>query len=240
MVPRRAVVVAISVALLVGTLLLFARSWGNEFVNYDDNDYVTANTHVTGGLTATAVRWAFATGEISYWHPLTWLSFMLDASFFGADATGGPHIVNAILHGLNSILVLLLLRKLTGKMHESALAALVFAVHPLRVESVVWLAERKDVLCTFFSLLSLWLYAQYASKPFHAARYAAFAVAGMCAMMAKPMAVTLPFVMLLLDWWPFARVRAIGKCIAEKIPLVAFAGFTSWQIMQSKIGRAHV
>ena len=228
MAPRRAVVVAISVALLVGTLLLFARSWGNEFVNYDDNDYVTANTHVTGGLTATAVRWAFATGEISYWHPLTWLSHQLDWTLFGSNPRG-HHVVATLWHALNALLAFAALRRLTGALWLSALAAALFAWHPLRVESVAWVAERKDVLSGAFALAALWAYAGYALQRNAGQRAIGWYLATLAlfagGLMSKPMLVTLPLGLLVLDFWPLRRLtrETLVRLAVEKLPFLALS-----------------
>ena len=179
------------------------------FVVFDDPDYVTENSHVQAGLTWTGVKWAFTTFQASNWHPLTWLSHMIDASLFGPNA-GAQHFINVLFHSANAALLLLLLFRITSKLWPAAFVAALFAWHPLHVESVAWISERKDVLSTFFALLTLLAYVQYAeesdvqnpkSKVWWWWALVLFALG----LMAKPMLVTLPFVMLLLDVWPLRR-----------------------------------
>jgi Flp pilus assembly protein TadD len=212
------------------------------FLNYDDNQYVTANPHVRGGLTVRCVAWAFSGSHASNWHPLTWLSHALDCECFGLNA-GGHHVVNVLLHVTNTVLLFRVLRRMTGAMWRSACAAALFGIHPLHVESVAWVAERKDVLSGLFWMLAMWGYARYVERP-TSGRYAVVAGCYALGLMAKPMAVTLPFVLLLLDYWPLGRTRwtppAVGnhaplrlsQLIVEKIPLVALAalscGVTMW------------
>ena len=221
-----------AVLLVAAVFLLYVRTTGFPLI-YTDDDLYLLNPYTQQGLSWSSVRWAFSLSTPLYWHPLAWLSHMLDTDIFGAGVTGGPHTVNFLLHAANSLLVLALLKRLTGKFAPSAAVALLFAVHPLRVESVVWLAERKDVLCGFFSLLTIWAYAVYATRPFHWARYAAVFMACACAMMSKPMAVTLPFVLLLLDWWPLERFQPLRSRIAEKLPLLALSALTIWNVLRS-------
>src|SRR5262249_26801997 len=151
---------AICAALFVLTILLFWRGVGNDFVNYDDPDYVTANDHVKAGLSAAGVRWALQSGEASNWHPLTWISHLIDWSLFGDDPRGHP-ARSVLWHALNAVMAFLALRKLTGATWTSAVCAACFAWHPLRVESVAWIAERKDVLSGFFWFVVLWAYGAY-------------------------------------------------------------------------------
>src|ERR1022692_3638822 len=151
----------ICLALAMTTLAVFMPVAGQAFVNYDDSDYVTENAHVQSGLKWENVVWAFKTGHASNWHPLTWLSHMLDCQLFGLKA-GGPHLVSVGFHIANTLLLFLLLRRMTGALWRSALVAALFALHPLHVESVAWASERKDVLSAFFFLLTLWAYARYA------------------------------------------------------------------------------
>ena len=183
-----------------------------DFLNYDDPAYFTSNPRVLTGLTPGNVLWAFTTGHASNWHPLTWLSLMLDAELFGKGPVG-PHLTNLVLHAANTALLFLLLRRLTAATWRSALVAALFALHPLHVESVAWVTERKDVLSAFFGLLSLWAYARFVEefkvqsprfKVFFAASLLFFALG----LMSKPVLVTLPLVMLLLDWWPLGRVAS--------------------------------
>ncbi len=186
------------------TFLVFARALGAGFVNFDDPFYVTRNAHVTSGLSAAGTRWAFTTFDVFNWHPLTWLSLQLDATLFGTNARGF-HLTNVLLHAANAAVLFLALRSLTGVFWRSAAVALLFAVHPLRVESVAWVAERKDVLSLFFGLLALWAYAAYARRP-SAGRYLAVAGLFTLSLLAKPMLVTLPCLFLVLDWWPLRRL----------------------------------
>jgi tetratricopeptide (TPR) repeat protein len=195
--------------LFLGTLAVFGRAVGNDFANFDDFQYVTRNAHVQDGLGWAGMRWALISGEAANWHPLTWLSHMADWTLFGSDPRG-HHAVSVGWHALNAVLVFCVLRRLTGNHWASAFCAALFAWHPLRVESVAWVAERKDVLSGFFGLVALWAYANYAGaspeKRASARRYyglalAAFALGLMC----KPMLVTLPGVFLLVDFWPLSR-----------------------------------
>lgn len=214
--------VVVCVFLFAATLTVFWPALHCDFVNYDDPDYFTANAHVATGLTPASVRWAFTTGHASNWHPLTWLSLMLDADLFGKNPAG-PHFTNLFFHAANAVLLFLLLRNLTGTIWRSAFVAALFALHPLHVESVAWISERKDVLSTFFGLLSLLSYASHLKENRPRALWLAplfFALS----LMAKPMLVTLPFLLLLLDWWPLQRFaplnfRAnISRLLFEKIP----------------------
>jgi tetratricopeptide (TPR) repeat protein len=202
---------------------------GCDFVNFDDPDYVTRNVYVTRGLSPEGARWAFTTFSVSNWHPLTWLSLQLDATHWaGADGKPEPwrfHLTNVLLHAANAALLSLALRSLTGAYWRSAAVALLFAVHPLRAESVAWVSERKDVLSASFGLLALWAYAGYASAPSIPRYVAVLSLFGL-SLLAKPMLVTLPCLLLVLDWWPLGRARALkdwGQLAAEKLPLVAAA-----------------
>jgi len=202
------------------TLAVFLPVAWQGFVNYDDSDYVTENTHVQSGLKWDNVVWAFTTGHASNWHPLTWVSHMLDCQLFGLKA-GAHHLVSVGFHIANTLLLFLLLRRMTGAEWRSVLVAGLFALHPLHVESVVWASERKDVLSAFFFMLTLLAYVHYVGKSSligdrttdHAPRNARFAfgyyLLALCfftlGLMSKPMLVTLPFVLLLLDYWPLQR-----------------------------------
>jgi tetratricopeptide (TPR) repeat protein len=199
----------VALALVLVTLVVYLPVRHCQFLVYDDNDYVRENHFVQNGLTWAGVKWAFATWHSSNWHPLTWLSHMLDCELFGLNP-GAQHYVNVLFHAANVTLLLLLLFRLTGALWPSAFVAALFAWHPLHVESVAWISERKDVLSTFFGLLSLLAYARYVerskvqsstSKVFYGLTLLFFALG----LMAKPMLVTLPFVMLLLDYWPLQR-----------------------------------
>jgi tetratricopeptide (TPR) repeat protein len=234
---------AICVTLFLGTLLLFARALGHDFVNYDDPAYVTANAHVRAGLGLDGLRWAVTAGEASNWHPLTWLSHMLDSTLFGQDPRG-HHSTSVLWHALNAAMAFLALRRLTGALWASATFAALFAWHPLRVESVAWVAERKDVLSGFFWFAVLWLYAGYverrraggtgARKP-----YLATIAAFVLGLMAKPMLVSLPFVLLLLDVWPLRRVAlgrtATARTAGARTPTVPTGGETWARVLVEKL-----
>ena len=194
----------IALALVVATFLLYSRCLFNDFLDYDDRAYVTGNRAIQHGMDAESIQWAFTAVHASNWHPITWLSHALDWQLFGADATG-HHAINVLLHCANVLLVFLVLTRMTGAIWRSAAVAALFAFHPLHVESVAWVAERKDVLSTFFGLLALAAYAAYAERP-TAVRYLAVLAAFAVSLLAKPMLVTLPFVFLLLDYWPLKRV----------------------------------
>jgi 4-amino-4-deoxy-L-arabinose transferase-like glycosyltransferase len=194
----------IALLLALTTLLVYLPATHFDFINYDDPDYVTKNPFVLAGPTWTDIQWAFTTGHASNWHPLTWISLMVDHAFFGLNA-GEYHLVNVLLHAANAALVFALLLRLTGALWPAAFVAALFAWHPLHVESVAWIAERKDVLSTFFALLSLLAYARFGRE--NCRRYFWLALLFFAlGLLAKPMVVTLPFVMLLLDYWPLARV----------------------------------
>jgi tetratricopeptide (TPR) repeat protein len=210
------------------TLLVYMPVAKHTFVMYDDGDYITENLVVQNGLTWAGFKWAFATWHSANWHPLTWLSHMLDCQLFGLNA-GGHHCVNALFHAVNAALLFVLLLRLTGVFWASAFVAALFAWHPMHVESVAWASERKDVLSTFFELLALLAYVRYAglskvrspkSKVFYILALAMFA----CALMSKPMPVTMPFILLLLDYWPLERFKVQGSgfrvrnLVLEKIP----------------------
>jgi tetratricopeptide (TPR) repeat protein len=209
--------------LLAATLLLFGRTKNFSFVSFDDADYVYDNIQVRQGLTAEGIRWAFAGFHAFNWHPLTWISHMLDVSLFGMKPSG-HHLVGVALHGVNAVLLYLLLLSTTGATWRSAFAAALFAVHPLHVESVAWVAERKDLLCAFFSVLTMLAYRRYCLRPGWG-WYAAVVALFLMALLAKPMAVTLPFVLLLLDYWPLDRwgeghPGPRRNLVMEKVPLI--------------------
>jgi tetratricopeptide (TPR) repeat protein len=185
------------------TLAAYGRVWSLGFVGYDDPGYVYENPHVAAGLGRSGLAWAFTTTTEANWHPLTWLSLMLDASIGGADARVF-HVTNLLLHVANTLLLFLLLDRSTGHRWRSAFVAALFAVHPLHVESVAWVAERKDVLSTLFWLITIAAYARYTARP-SPVRYAAVFAALALGLLAKPMLVTLPLVLLLLDYWPLRR-----------------------------------
>ncbi|PKN51618.1 MAG: hypothetical protein CVU55_11810 [Deltaproteobacteria bacterium HGW-Deltaproteobacteria-13] len=222
----------IVIFLIGASFVTYERILNNGFINCDDDQYITENLHIQSGINSESVKWAFTTTHFSYWHPLTWLSHMLDWSLFGANASG-HHLVSLILHIGAAVFLFLFLNKTTNSLWPSAFAAAFFALHPLRVESVAWAAERKDVLCMFFGMASLYAYAFYTenSKPF---RYLLCLTLFALALMSKQMMVTLPFVLMLLDYWPLKRwqkasdVQGKGfisakKLLWEKIPFICLA-----------------
>lgn len=193
----------LSVILFVTTIAIYSQVLLNGFVNYDDPLYVTENVHVQQGLTIEGVSWAFTTFDASNWHPLTWLTHMLDVQMYGMLPMG-HHMTNLILHGANTLLLFLFLIHATGASWRSFFVALFFGIHPLHVESVAWVAERKDVLSTFFWMLTLMAYLKY-SRNRCWITYLSVLLLFAAALLSKPMAVTLPFVLLLLDYWPLRR-----------------------------------
>jgi Flp pilus assembly protein TadD len=219
--------------LAAATCLAYGRSLHNDFVDFDDPEYVTGNDHILSGLTRVNVVWAFTAYHANNWHPLTWLSLQLDAQLFGARAWG-YHLTNLLLHVVATLLLFGVLRRMTGAVWRSALVAALFAVHPLHVESVAWVSERKDVLSAVFWMLTMWAYAWYADRP-SLVRYLGVVVIFALGLMAKPMLVTLPCVLLLLDYWPLRRTRwlpgptavPVWRLVAEKVPLLALAGGAS-------------
>jgi tetratricopeptide (TPR) repeat protein len=215
-------------ALVVAVVVLYNPVQHYSFVGYDDPDYVTDNPHVLGGLSWPAVEWAFTTNWAANWIPLTWLSHMLICSLFGLQA-GAHHLANVFFHLLSSLLLFAALKRMTAAHWRSALVAFLFAVHPLHVESVAWVTERKDVLSGVFWFLALWLYALYAERR-SIRLYLMVLAAFVFGLMAKPMVVTLPFVLLLLDVWPLGRFRtaplpAVSRraILLEKIPFLVLA-----------------
>ena len=237
---RKHFIIALALAAMTLTLYWPVRNF--DLVRFDDPQVMTDCPFVAGGLTWAGLHWALTGVVIANWHPVTNLSFLTVAQFFG-NTPGAQHLANAIIHAANAALLFLLLRKLTGATWRSAAAAAIFAWHPLRVESVAWIIERKDVLCGFFFLLALWFYARFAeekkiqgakSKIFFCASLLAFGLA----LLSKPMAVTLPFVLLLLDAWPLGRFSifdcrfTIGPRLREKIPffalMILFCAATFW------------
>ncbi len=208
----------IGALLVLATCVTFWPVLRCDFINYDDPDYVTANTHVQNGLTWAGVVWAFTTNHVANWHPLTWLSHMLDCQLFGVNPAA-HHAVNLLLHAASVVLLFVLLNRMTGAVWRSAIAAALFALHPLRVESVAWVAERKDTLAALLWLLTVWAYVRYVSQR-NAARFGLVIAFFALGLMAKPMLVTLPFVLLLLDYWPLKR-NASGGSITNGRPLAS-------------------
>ncbi|MBN1788376.1 MAG: tetratricopeptide repeat protein [Sedimentisphaerales bacterium] len=191
-----------------------------EFLDYDDPEYVHENSNVHNGITPETIKWAFNAGYASNWHPVTWLSHALDWQFFGSDPAG-HRITNLVLHIANTLLLFIVLNQMTAAVWPSAFVAALFALHPLHVESVAWIAERKDVLSTFFLMLTIWAYIRFVRRK-NILRYILIIVFFALGLMSKPMLVTLPFVLLLLDYWPLGRIgskRSFGCLFVEKIPL---------------------
>ena len=224
--PRRwdGVDAAVALGLVVATCAVFWPLRNHPFVNYDDGDYVTRNAHVLAGWTWEGVRWAFTTFHAANWHPLTWLSLMLDVQLFGVDP-GAHHAISLAIHAAGAVVLFAALRQMTASRWASALVAALFAIHPLHVESVAWIAERKDVLCGLFWMLAMLGHSLSVARPGRGWRsftLAAFALG----LLAKPMIVTLPFALLLLDFWPLRRIDSATtakRCLVEKVPLLLLA-----------------
>ena len=211
---KRALV--LSLLLAAFTLAIYNQATHFSFLNFDDDRYVTQNPHVQAGLTVDTVKWALTSTSEANWHPLTWISHALDCQFFGLNPSG-HHLISILLHALNAVLLFLLLWEGTGRMELSFFVAITFALHPVNVESVAWVAERKNVLSTMFFLLTLGAYGWYAHSPGWK-RYLAVATLFVCGLASKPMLVTLPFVLLLLDYWPLRRIQTSQGESAEPGP----------------------
>ncbi len=263
---RRSQVFAFGLLLAIATLILYFPVSSQPFANYDDADYVFDNFHVRDGLHWTTLTWAFTTFAAANWHPLTWLSHAADVQFFDLNA-GRHHDVNLLLHTLNVVLLFWVLQRATGYIGRSAMVAALFAVHPINVESVAWIAERKNVLSMLFFLLALGAYRWYVFKP-SLGRYSVVAVLYAMGLMSKPQVITLPFVLLLWDYWPLGRMfahpqastmtvfptRDFSDLVWEKAPLFALAaasagitikaqssgGATNWYPISIRIGNAIV
>jgi tetratricopeptide (TPR) repeat protein len=222
----------VCLGLVAVTWAVFGQTLTHDFVNFDDHVYVYENPLVIRGLSTEGMIGAFTHTHARNWHPLTTLSHMLDCQLYGLNA-GGPHLTNVILHTISVLLLFLVLKQMTGALWQSAFVAGLFAIHPLHVESVAWIAERKDVLSAVFSMLTLAAYAHYARAP-SPFRYLLAALLFAFGLMSKPMLVTLPFVLLLLDYWPLGRIGAqkseirsrLPRLITEKIPLFALSAFS--------------
>lgn len=208
--------VLVSAALVAMTVFVYWQTAGFTFVAIDDETYLMARPHLWDGLTLENLGWAFSTTYFSNWHPLTWLSYLLDMELFGHEDPGAFHLTNVVLHVANILLLFILFRQMTGDFWQSAFVAAVFAVHPLRVESVAWVSERKDVLSTLFGFLSLIAYTHYAQQGQRKWFWMAW-VAYALSLMAKQTLVTLPFLFLLLDYWPLARMKS-GTPAADAEP----------------------
>jgi tetratricopeptide (TPR) repeat protein len=223
------------------TWLVFGQTIRYDFVNYDDNDYVYANPAITSGLTLHGIIHAFSGRHARNWHPLTTLSHMLDCQLWGVRA-GGHHFTNIVLHTIAVVLLFLVLQQMTGAIWQSAFVAALFAIHPLHVESVAWISERKDVLSAVFFMLTLGAYVRYVRSP-SIGRYLTMSILFALGLMSKPMLVTLPFILLLLDYWPlkgFAVRSSTKRLILEKIPLLALSvagGFITLWVQQSSVAR---
>ncbi len=226
-----------SLLLIAITFLLYAPLKENQFINYDDPGYVSSNLRVQQGLHWKNIVWAFKTTSCANWHPLTWIFYLLDCQFFRLNPAG-HHLTNLLLHVINVVVLFLLLHRGTGALWRSALVAVLFAVHPLNVESVAWVSELKNLLSTLFWLLTLWAYGWYVLKP-NWKRYLAVLAFFALGLMAKPMLVTLPFVLLLMDYWPLQRIRLghsqdtnpqskdLFSLVLEKAPLILLSAASS-------------
>ncbi len=213
--PKQTILMVL--ALCVITAIAYAQVGSFDFINFDDNKYVSDNSHVQTGLSWENIKWSFGFSDSAlefYWHPLTWLSLMLDVEVFGLHA-GGSHIVNVIFHALNALFLFLVLKQMTGAFWRSAFVALLFAVHPLNVESVAWISERKNVLSTFFWMLCMLAYTAYAKTP-DVKKYLLIFLPFILGLLAKPMLVTLPFVFLLLDAWPLKRFSMVTETMSDQ------------------------
>ena len=220
----------IYLALAVITFAVFWQVHNFDFTNYDDDLYVYENTHISSGLTLSNIGWVFTNEHVGNWHPLTGLSHMLDCQFFGLKSSW-HHLVNLLFHIANTLLLLTVLKRMTGELWQSTFVAALFAIHPLHVESVAWISERKDVLSTLFWILTIGAYFRYAEKR-SAGWYTLAIVLFAMGLMAKPMLVTLPFVLLLIDYWPLNRLdinnrNQIYRCVCEKIPFFILSAVSS-------------
>ena len=228
--PDRWVAIGLALVLAAITLIVFGQTLNHAFINYDDPDYVTKNAQVARGITLEGVVWAFTHVHASNWHPLTWISHMADSHLYGMNPRG-HHLTNVVLHAVNAILLFLLVRQMTASLWRSFFVAALFAVHPLRIESVAWVAERKDVLSGLFFMLTLMAYTRYTRAP-DRGRYALVAALFALGLMCKPMLVSVPLVLLLLDYWPLSRLPSLSligaeerknfrRLVLEKLPLLA-------------------
>jgi hypothetical protein len=215
----------VCLALVAITWFVFGQTLRHDFVSYDDHIYIQDNAIVGSGLSTEGLIWAFTHSHASNWHPLTTLSHMLDCQLYGLNA-GGHHLTNVILHTISVLLLFLVLKQMTGALWRSAFVAALFAIHPLHVESVAWIAERKDVLSAVFFMLTLAAYARYTRAP-SPARYLLVALLFAFGLMSKSMLVTLPFVLLLLDYWPLHRFAnrssSVSRLVLDKVPLLALS-----------------
>jgi protein O-mannosyl-transferase len=232
----------ICISLAIATLAVYWQIQDHEFINFDDNEYITENTHVKAGFTREGFIWAFTKSQASNWHPITWLSHMVDCQLYGLNPKG-HHLTNLFFHTANSLLLFIVLSRMTGTLWQSGFVAVLFALHPLHVETVAWAAERKDVLSMFFMMLTLWAYIFYIENP-GVKKYLLVVLFFALGLMSKPMLVTLPFILLLLDYWPLGRLKSgqaqgnlrktkkripsdnrsnVSQLILEKLPLFILA-----------------
>ena len=220
-------IIIVCAALALTTLLVFWRVQYAQFINYDDPGYVSQNSDVKAGLSLRGIIWAFTTMQQYNWHPVTWLSHMLDCSLFGLNPCW-HHFINLLLHILNTLLLFIVFRQMTGLLWQSAFVAAAFALHPLHVESVAWISERKDVLSTLFGFATMICYGWYVKAP-DIKRYLLTLFLFALGLMSKPMLVTLPFVLLLLDYWPLNRfnLKVFPRLIIEKLPFFALSAISS-------------
>jgi len=222
--PSNRFVVCILLAAIL--LLTYSPVLRNGFVDYDDADYVTQNPHVNTGISWANSVWAFRTAYASNWHPLTWISHQIDCAIFGLTPAG-PHVTNLLVHVTNMFLLFFWLTNVTRSRGSSAFVALAFGLHPVNVESVAWIAERKDVLSTLLWLLVLYSYTAYTRGP-NLGRYLLTLVCLVAGLLSKPMLVSVPLLLLLLDWWPLARKERLSRLLLEKLPLLAIAAASCW------------
>ena len=244
--------VVICVFLLVTTFAVYSQVQNHEFINYDDPDYVTKNLQVKKGLTGESVVWAFTSFNHANWFPITWLSHMLDYQLYGSNPKG-HHLTSLLFHIANVLLLFLVLLRMTGALWKSGMVAALFAIHPFNVESVAWVSERKNVLSTFFWLLTMWAYLRYAGKT-SLKGYSLVVLFFVLGLMSKPMLVTLPFVLLMMDYWPLRRLKlgnnnetteqtdsqtSLPCLIKEKIPLFLLTAVScTMTLIVQKLGGA--
>jgi protein O-mannosyl-transferase len=216
----RRIKIAVCVFLTLIIWLVFAQTLRHQFINFDDDVYIYNNAEVSRGLTIEGLKWFVTHSHAHLWHPLTTLSHMLDCQFYGLNPAG-HHFTNVLLHNIAAVLLFLVLAEMTGSLRASAFVAAIFAIHPMRVESVAWVAERKDVLSAVFFMLTVGAYARYARVP-SVARYITVSILLACGLMSKATFVAVPLVLLLIDYWPLRRARTFQDCrrlVLEKIPL---------------------
>ena len=251
---RKSIKTLVCIFLILTTLAVYWQMLDHGFVYFDDIEYITQNWHIKAGLTSESVTWAFTSSHAANWHPITWLTHIVDYQFYGLTPSG--HLLtNLLIHIANALLLFIVLLRMTGAAWQSGFVAALFALHPLNVESVAWVSERKNVLSTFFWLLTMWAYIRYVEKP-TVGKYGWVALFLALGLMSKPMLVTLPFVLLLLDYWPLSRWKpanqneislveqtgsqvSLSSLIQEKIPLlVLVVGTSITTFMVQKIGGA--